>query len=210
MNGNDQMNQNQGIPKMIKRFRNQALYIKTNIQVLQDIWDLQPEFKAKKTGAFYKITQDNCIFRIILEMYKMLYDSKGNSITIFDMANTSYNSMIQSPEFKGRKQELLDKKKKLSADLKKYDGAGVIIKGNRNKVYAHNDSHYHWFNNDYIEKWGMEKETYDQFMEMMNICIEYCNDILRMFHQKPVYEYSNHDDVKYLFELQTDADNSSK
>ena len=34
------------------RFRNQALCIKSNVQVLNDIWNLQPYFKEKRTGAF--------------------------------------------------------------------------------------------------------------------------------------------------------------
>lgn len=89
------------------RFRNQALCIKSNVQVLNDIWNLQPYFKEKRTGAFYKVVQDNCIFRMILETYKMLYDTMNNSATIYKMANDVYRQMIQMEAFRERKNELL-------------------------------------------------------------------------------------------------------
>lgn len=206
MNDNSEMNQESYVPEMVDRFRNQALCIKTNIQVLRDIWDLQQKFKERDTGAFYQIIQDNCIFRIILETYKMLYDSMRYSINIFRMANTSYRKMIEMTKFEGREQELREKKKKLSADLKKYTNVETFIKENRNKVYAHNDSRYHWFKEDYVKKWGMTDQIYDEIMEMADICIEYCNDILKMFNYRSVYEYSNHDDIKRLFGLKTDSD----
>ena len=49
-----------------------------------------------------------------------------------------------------------------------------IIKVSRNKVYAH-------------------------IFEISNICIDYCDGILKLFNQRTVYEDSNHDDEKHLF-----------
>ena len=188
------------------RFREQALCIKTNIQVLNDIWELQPYFKEKRTGAFYKIIQDNCIFRVVIETYKMLYDTMKNSATIYKMANDVYKNMIQMEIFNDRQRELLDKKKKLTSDLKQYKDVEYVIKANRNMVYAHNDMNYHWFKEVYIEKWGMTDQIYDDILAIANICIDYCNEILKLFHQRIVYEYSNHDDVKRLFGLRTKRD----
>lgn len=190
----------------VSRFRNQALCIKFNIQVLNDIWRLQPYFKEKRTGAFYKIIQDNCIFRVILETYKMLYDTMKNSATIHKMANDVYKEMTQMETFKGQKQELLDKKKKLASDLNQYKDVESVIKASRNKVYAHNDQEYHWFAKAYIENWGMTDQIYDDILSISNICIDYCNEIMGLFNQKPIYEYSNHDDVKRLFGLKTEQD----
>ena len=188
------------------RFRNQALCIKSNIQVLNDIWELQPYFKEKRTGAFYKIIQDNCIFRVILETYKMLYDTMKNSATIYRMANDVYKEMVQMETFSGRQQELLDKKKKLASDLNQYKDVENVIKASRNKVYAHNDQEYHWFTKAYIEKWGMTDQIYDDILSISNVCIDYCNEIMKLFNQKPIYGYSNHDDVKRLFGLKTEHD----
>lgn len=188
------------------RFRNQALCIKSNIQVLYDIWRLQPYFKEKRTGAFYKIIQDNCIFRVILETYKMLYDAMKNSATIHKMANDVYKEMVQMEKFNSRQQELLDKKKKLTSDLNQYKDVENVIKASRNKVYAHNDQEYHWFTKAYIEKWGMTDQIYDDILSISNICIDYCNEIMKLFNQKLIYEYSNHDDVKRLFGLKTEQD----
>ena len=130
---------NLSVIEKVFRFRNQALCIKSNIQVLNDIWELQPYFKEKRTGAFYKIIQDNCIFRVILETYKMLYDTMKNSATIYRMANDVYKEMVQMETFSGRQQELLDKKKKLASDLNQYKNVESVIKASRNKVYSHND-----------------------------------------------------------------------
>ena len=188
------------------RFREQALCIKSNIQVLNDIWELQPQFKEKRTGAFYKIIQDNCIFRVILETYKMLYDTMKNSATIHKMANDVYREMERMEIFKDQQQELLDKKKKLASDLNKYKDVENVIRASRNKVYAHNDLKYHWFKDVYIEKWGMTDQIYLDILSIANICIDYCNDILKLFNQKLIYEYSNHDDVKHLFGLKTERD----
>ena len=188
------------------RFREQALCIKSNIQVLNDIWELQPYFKEKRTGAFYKIVQDNCIFRVILETYKMLYDTMKNSATIYQMTNDVYREMIKMETFNDRQRELLDRKKKLVSDLNQYKDVENVIKASRNKVYAHNDLNYHWFKDAYVEKWGMTEQIYDDILTITNICIDYCNGILKLFNQRLIYEYSNHDDVKHLFGLKTDRD----
>lgn len=188
------------------RFRNQALCIKSNVQVLNDIWNLQPYFKEKRTGAFYKVVQDNCIFRMILETYKMLYDTMNNSATIYKMANDVYRQMIQMEAFHERKNELLDRKKKLSSDLSQYGDVESVVKASRNKVYAHNDQEYHWFTEAYIEKWGMTDQIYHDILTIANTCIDYCNEILALFNHKAVNEYSNHDDVKRLFGLKTERD----
>lgn len=203
-NGNVPMNL--FVVENVCRFREQALCIKSNIQILNDIWELQPYFKEKRTGAFYKIIQDNCIFRVILETYKMLYDKIKNSATIDDMASDVYREMVQMEAFNDQRQELLDKKKKLSSDLNQYKNVKNVIISNRNKVYAHNDLQYHWFKDVYIEKWGMTDEIYDNILTIANICIDYCNWILKLFNQKLIYEYSNHDDVKHLFGLKTEWD----
>lgn len=203
-NGNVPMNL--FVVENVCRFREQALCIKSNIQVLNDIWELQPYFKEKRTGAFYKIIQDNCIFRVILETYKMLYDTVKNSATINDMANNVYREMVQMEAFNDQRQELLDKKKKLSSDLNQYKNVKNVIISNINKVYAHNDLQYHWFKDVYIEKWGMTDEIYDDILAIANICIDYCNEILKRFNQRLIYEYSNHDDVKHLFGLKTEWD----
>ena len=70
----------------------------------------------------------------------------------------------------------------------------------------HNDLQYHWFKDVYIEKWGMTDEIYDDILAIANICIDYCNGILKLFNQRLIYEYSNHDDVKHLFGLKTEWD----
>lgn len=197
---------NLSIPERVFRFRNQALCIKTNVQVLKDIWNLQPNFKEKNTGAFYQIIQDNCIFRIVLESYKLLYDTMKGSTTIRKMANDCYREMIEMEEFSSKQQELLCIKKNLSSDLSQFADVEKIVKSNRNRVYAHNDQEYHWFSESYTKFWGMTDEIYDRILEVSNICIEYCNIILEFFNKKPVYEYSNHDDVKRLFGMKTEKD----
>lgn len=192
--------------KKVLDFREQALCIKTNIQILKDVWKLQPYFKERSTGAFYKYIQDNCIFRIILETYKMLYDTKGNSQNICGMANEVYIEMRKLDEFNNVQQKLLDMKKELKASLSKYKDVENKIKASRNNVYAHNDQEYHWFTAAYIDNWGMTDQTYDDIFEISNVCLEYCNEILNLFNIRPVYEYSNHDDVKHLFGMKTVRD----
>lgn len=192
--------------KKVLDFREQALCIKTNIQILKDVWELQPYFKEKNTGAFYSCIQDNCIFRIILETYKMLYDTKGNSQSICGMANEVYTEMRKVNEFNNVQQKLLDMKRKLKVSLGKYKDVENTIRASRNNVYAHNDQEYHWFTATYIDKWGMTDQIYNDIFEISNICIDYCNEILKLFNQKTVYEYSNHDDVKRLFGIKTERD----
>lgn len=192
--------------KKVLAFRNQALCIKTNIQILKDVWKLQPYFKERSTGAFYGCIQDNCIFRIILETYKMLYDTKGNSQNICGMANEVYIEMGKMDEFNDVQQKLLDMKRELKANIEKYKDVKNIIINSRKRVYAHNDQEYHWFTAAYIDNWGMTDQTYDEIFEISNICIDYCNEILKLFNQRPVYEYSNHDDVKHLFGKKTERD----
>ncbi|MDE7176524.1 MAG: hypothetical protein K2O59_01795 [Lachnospiraceae bacterium] len=192
--------------KKVLAFRNQALCIKTNIQILKDVWKLQPYFKERSTGAFYGCIQDNCIFRIILETYKMLYDTKSNSQNIYGMANEVYTEMVKLDEFINVRQKLLDMKKELKASLNKYSDVKNIIIDSRNRVYAHNDQEYHWFTAAYIDNWGMTDQTYDDIFEISNVCLDYCNEILNLFDIRPVYEYSNHDDVKHLFGMKTVRD----
>ena len=192
--------------KKVLAFRNQALCIKTNIQILKDVWKLQPYFKERSTGAFYGCIQDNCIFRIILETYKMLYDTKGNSQNICGMANEVYIEMGKMDEFNDVQQKLLDMKRELKANIEKYKDVKNIIINSRKRVYAHNDQEYHWFTAAYIDNWGMTDQTYDDIFEISNVCLDYCNEILNLFNQRPVYEYSNHDDVKHLFGIKTERD----
>lgn len=192
--------------KKVLDFREQALCIKINIQILKDVWKLQPYFKDRSTGAFYKCIQDNCIFRIILETYKMLYDTKSNSQNISGMANEVYTEMIKVDEFNKVQQELLDMKRELKVSLDKYKDVENIIKASRNRVYAHNDQEFHWFTASYIDIWGMTDHIYDEIFEISNICINYCNEILKLLNQRTVYEYSNHDDVKHLFGIKTERD----
>jgi hypothetical protein len=192
--------------KKVLAFRNQALCIKTNIQILKDVWKLQPYFKERSTGAFYGCIQDNCIFRIILETYKMLYDTKGNSQNICGMANEVYIEMGKMDEFNDVQQKLLDMKRELKANIEKYKDVKNIIINSRKRVYAHNDQEYHWFTAAYIDNWGMTDQTYDDIFEISNVCLDYCNEILNLFNIRPVYEYSNHDDVKHLFGMKTVRD----
>lgn len=192
--------------KKVLDFREQALCIKTNIQILKDVWKLQPYFKERNTGAFYKYIQDNCIFRIILETYKMLYDTKGNSQNICGMANEVYTEMRKVDGFDNVQQKLLDMKRGLKTSLGKYKDVENTIKASRNNVYAHNDQEYHWFTAAYIDDWGMTDQIYDDIFEISNICIDYWNEILKLFDQKTVYGYSNHDDVKHLFGIKTERD----
>ena len=192
--------------KEVLAFRNQALCIKTNIQILRDVWKLQPYFKERSTGAFYGCIQDNCIFRIILETYKMLYDTKGNSQNICGMANEVYIEMGKMDEFNDVQQKLLDMKRELKANIEKYKDVKNIIINSRKRVYAHNDQEYHWFTEAYIEKWGMTDQIYHDILTIANTCIDYCNEILALFNHKAVNEYSNHDDVKRLFGLKTERD----
>ena len=192
--------------KKVLAFRNQALCIKTNIQILKDVWKLQPYFKERSTGAFYGCIQDNCIFRIILETYKMLYDTKGNSQNICGMANEVYIEMGKMDEFNDVQQKLLDMKRELKANIEKYKDVKNIIINSRKRVYAHNDQEYHWFTAAYIDNWGMTDQTYDDIFEISNVCLDYCNEILNLFNIRPVYEYSNHDDVKHLFGMKTERD----
>ena len=192
--------------KKVLGFRSQALCIKTNIQILKDVWKLQPHFKERSTGAFYKCIQDNCIFRIILETYKMLYDTMKGSKNFYGMAKDVYREMVKLEEFKDMYQNLSDMKKELKSNLSKYKDVESIIKASRNRVYAHNDQEYHWFTATYIDNWEMTDQTYDGIFEISNICIDYCNEILNLFNIRPVYEYSNHDDVKHLFGMKTVRD----
>lgn len=190
------------IPDDVLKFRNQALYIKTNIQILRDIWKLQPQFKEKKTGAFYKVIQENCIFRIVLETYKMLYDSS----TIRKMANDICREVDGIEELADKKNELLNMKRQFSSDLNKFKNIEDLLRQLRNKVYAHNDQEYHWFSASHIKQWGLTDSIYNDIFEISNICIDYCNGILRLFNIDPIYEYSNHDDVKRLFGMKTESD----
>lgn len=194
------------VPEIVFKFRNQSLCIKTNIQVLKDAWKLQPNFKEKNTGAFYSIIQDNCIFRIVLETYKMLYDNVKGSTTIYKMANVCYWAMISMEEFADQQQELLTAKKKFSFNLNKFENVKKVIIANRNRVYAHNDQEYHWFSDSYIELWGMTDQIYNEILDISNICIDYCNELLGYFNKRPIYEYSNHDDIKRLFGIKTERD----
>lgn len=194
------------VPEMVFKFRNQSLCIKTNIQVLKDVWELQPNFKEKNSGAFYSIIQDNCIFRIVLETYKMLYDNMKGSTTIYKMANDCYRAMISMEEFADRQQELLAAKKKFSDNLNKFKNIKHVIMANRNRVYAHNDQEYHWFSDSYIELWGMTEQIYNEILDISNICIDYCNELLEYFNKRLIYEYSNHDDIKRLFGIKTERD----
>lgn len=186
-------------------FRAQALCIKTNIQILKDLWSLQNEFKEKNTGAFYKTVQENCIFRIVLETYKMLYDKTAANM-ISNMANSVYQKMLEMEEFKERKQELLHKRKSLTSMIDSYNKVEEVIVNNRNKVYAHNDQEFHWFSQSHIELWEMNDNIYDSILEISEICIEYCNGLLGLLGEKSIYEYSNHDDVKRLFGIKTEKD----
>lgn len=192
--------------KKVSDFRSQALCIKTNIQIIKDVWKLQPYFKERSTGAFYQCIQDNCIFRIILETYKMLYDTMKGSKNFYGMVKEVYREMIKLEQFKDMYQKLDDMKKELKSNLSKYKDVENIIKASRNRVYAHNDQEYHWFTKAYIDNWGMTDQTYDEIFEISNICIDYCNEILKLFNQRPIYEYSNHDDVKHLFGIKTERE----
>lgn len=191
---------------IVTPYRNQALCIKTNIQVLKEIWSLQPYFKEKKTGAFYRVVQEDCIFRIVMETYKLLIDSRGGSVTIYNMANECYKKMIESKKFDNYREELLQTKKKFTADLDKYMHVKETVKKLRNNVFAHNECEYYWFSDAYIECWSMTDEIYDGILDISNICIEYCNYILGYYNIRRVYEYSNHDDVRRLFGLKTMLD----
>ena len=188
---------------IVTPYRNQALCIKTNIQVLKEIWSLQPYFKEKKTGAFYGVVQEDCIFRIVMETYKLLIDSRGGSVTIYNMANECYKKMIESQKFDNYREELLQTKKKFTADLDKYMHVKETVKKLRNNVFAHNGCEYYWFADAYIECWSMTDEIYDGILDISNICIEYCNYILGYYNIRRVYEYSNCDDVRRLFGLKT-------
>ena len=194
------------VPEIVFKFRNQSLCIKTNIQVLKDAWELQPNFKEKNTGAFYSIIQDNCIFRIVLETYKMLYDNVKGSTTIYKMANVCYRAMIGMEEFADQQQKLLAAKKKFSFNLNKFENVKKVIIANRNRVYAHNDQEYHWFSDSYIELWGMTDQIYNEILDISNICIDYCNELLGYFNKRYIYEYSNNDDIKRIFGIKTERD----
>ena len=187
----------------VMSYRNQALCIKTNIQILKEIWILQPYFKEKRIGAFYGIVQEDCIFRIVLETYKLLIDSSSGSVTIYNMANDCYKEMIGSKKFDSYREELLETKKKFIIDLNKYTEIVKTVKDLRNNVFAHNGCEYHWFADAYIEHWNMSDEIYEGILNISNICIRYCNYVLGYFNIRRIYEYSNHDDVRRLFGLKT-------
>ena len=136
----------------------------------------------------------------------MLYDTKSNSKSISGMANEVYTEMIKIDEFNKVQQELLDMKRELKVSLDKYRDVENTIKASRNRVYAHNDQEFHWFTASYIDIWGMTDHIYDDIFEISNICIYYCNEILKLLNQRTVYEYSNHDDVKHLFGIKTERD----
>ena len=138
--------------------------------------------------------------------YKMLYDTKGNSQNICGMANEVYIEMGKMDEFNDVQQKLLDMKRELKANIEKYKDVKNIIINSRKRVYAHNDQEYHWFTAAYIDNWGMTDQTYDDIFEISNVCLDYCNEILNLFNIRPVYEYSNHDDVKHLFGMKTVRD----
>lgn len=193
------------IKNKLLNFRAQALCIKTNVQILKDLWVLQNEFKEKNVGAFYKTVQENCIFRIVLEIYKMLYDKTAANM-ISNMANSVYQKMLEMEEFKERKQELLDKKKSLTSMINSYNRVEEVIVDNRNKVYAHNEQEFHWFSQSHIDLWEMDDNIYNSILEISEICIEYCNGLLGLLGEKSIYEYSNHDDVKRLFGIKTEKD----
>ena len=106
------------------------------------------------------------------------------------MTNDVYREMIKMETFNDRQRELLDRKKKLVSDLNQYKDVENVIKASRNKVYAHNDLNYHWFKDAYVEKWGMTEQIYDDILTITNICIDYCNGILKLFNQRLIYEYS--------------------
>lgn len=186
-------------------FRAQALCIKTNVQILKDLWILQNEFKEKKAGAFYMTVQENCIFRIVLETYKMLYDkTAANMIT--NMAKSVYQEMLEMEGFKEREQELLNKRKFFSSRINSYNRVKEVIVNNRNKVYAHNEQKFHWFSQSHTESWEMTDIIYDGILEISEMCIKYCNELLELLGEESIYEYSNHDDVKRLFGIKTEKE----
>lgn len=186
-------------------FRTQALCIKTNIQILKELWSLQANFKEKNVGAFYQIVQENCIFRIVLETHKMLYDQTSAN-TIFNMANDVYKQMQDMDDFKDKKQELLVKKKEFSTTVHGYDEVKTVIQNSRKKVYAHNDQEFHWFSKQHIDLWGMNDDIYNSILEISEMCIDYCNELLALFGEKRIYGYSNYDDIKRLFEIKTNKE----
>lgn len=200
---------NEGRVKAIKdellSFRAQALCIKTNIQILRNLWSLQAEFKDKNVGAFYKTVQENCIFRIVLETHKMLYD-QTQGITISNMANDVYREMKEIEEFKDRQQELLEKKRSLASMMNSYKEVKAVIQNNRKKVYAHNDQEFYWFSQTHIDLWELTDDIYDSIIEIVEICIGYCNELLALLGEKCIVEYSNHDDVKRLFGIKTEKE----
>ena len=136
----------------------------------------------------------------------MLYDTMKGSKNFYGMAKDVYREMVKLEEFKDMYQNLSDMKKELKSNLSKYKDVESIIKASRNRVYAHNDQEYHWFTAAYIDNCGMTDQTYDEVFGISNICTDYCNEILKLFNQRPVYEYSNHDDVKHLFGMKTVRD----
>lgn len=190
------------IKDVLMGFRAQALCIKTNVQILKELWSLQANFKEKNAGGFYQIIQENCIFRIALETYKMLYD-QSSANTIFNMINTVYEEMKGMEAFKDRQQELLDKKKEFSSIINTYNELKTVIVNNRKKVYAHNDREYHWFSQHHIDLWGMNDDIYENILEVSEVCINYCNALLEILGEKCIYEYSNYDDIKRLFGIKT-------
>ena len=185
-------------------FRAQALCIKTNIQILRELWELQSYFKEKEVKAFYQVVQENCIFRTVLEAYKLLCDSDNKAISIRRMSHEVYGEMIQMEEFADKQQELLHDKNRLKADLNNYNEVVQQVHLLRNKVYAHSGKEHHWFSESYITLYGLDDDVYEKLYELTDICIGYCNSILERFGQKKITHYSNSDDVRMIFGLKTD------
>lgn len=132
----------------------------------------------------------------------MLYDQSSTN-TFFNMINIVYQEMKGIEEFKDRQQELLDKKKEFTAIINNYNELKTIIVSNRKKVYAHNDREYYWFSRNHIDLWGMNNDTYENILEISEVCIIYCNTLLEILGEKSIYEYSNYDDIKRLFGIKT-------
>lgn len=206
-------NKNKEIRDKLLCFREQALCIKINIQILRELWKLRDYFKEKNAGAFYKVSQENYIFRIVLETYKLLYDQTSGN-TIFDMAASVYNQMEKMGLFDQKK--LKKKYKDFKSKLQKYQELKQIISNIRNEVYAHNDPRFHWYSIEYTKVCVLDDHIYEYIFEIADECIEYCNDLFKelrykqLFNEKQIYYYSNYDDIKKLFGLETEKDELSK
>lgn len=56
----------------------------------------------------------------------------------------------------------------------------------------------------------MTDQIYDDIAKISDICIDYCNELLKMFNQPPIYEYPYQDDIKHLFGLETEMEIEKK